>query len=206
MNCLTDLEVLAQLENLRLTKWDSRENADYILRVATAVVASAMGYKDRAEWETDLRKASLVTYSFDAVGAAECAGKEYRRLTQKAADNRQNWLLQNSKLTGKYAKLRDDLKAALEQTAHIEQDEDDGGTCNFDSPSLRLPRWNGKLIEQAAKEAGSSAFKWDLYGNIRWVFNPCSSGQGNRRSRRAEAITKVLRAMGYDAIDYCQAD
>lgn len=111
-----------------------------------------------------------------------------------------------SKLTGKYAKLRDDLKAALEQTAHIEQDEDDGGTCNFDSPSLRLPRWNGKLIEQAAKEAGSSAFKWDLYGNIRWVFNPCSSGQGNRRSRRAEAITKVLRAMGYDAIDYCQAD
>ena len=30
---------------------------------------------------------------------------------------------------------------------------EDGGTCNFDSPSLLLPRWQEKKIKQAAKEA-----------------------------------------------------
>lgn len=108
-------------------------------------------------------------------------------------------------LTGKYAKLRDDLLKAYAETEHIEQTED-GGTCNFDAPTLRLPRWNSKKIEQAAREAGGSAWKWELWGTASWVFSTRSSGQANRRSRRAEAISAALKRMGYDAGMYCAMD
>lgn len=112
---------------------------------------------------------------------------------------------QPAPLTGKYAKLRDDLRTALAATEPLEQTED-GGTCNFDSPALFLPRWNGKLIEQAAKEAGCGAWKWTLWGSSRWVISFRSTGQANRRSRRAEALVKELTRMGYDCTEYCQAD
>ncbi len=109
-------------------------------------------------------------------------------------------------LTGKYAKLRDDLLAAYAETEHIEQTED-GGTCNFDAPTLDLPRWDAEKIKQAAKEAGGSAFKWTWGGRVMcWVFSPRSSGQANRRSRRAEAISEALKAKGYNAGMYYAMD
>ena len=109
-------------------------------------------------------------------------------------------------LPAKYAKLRDDIRAALDATEWAEQTED-GGTCNFDSPVLYLDRWNGKLVEQAAKEAGSSAFKW-RWGRttLGWVISPRSSGQGNRRTRRAEAIRDEMKKRGYDVGMYYQMD
>lgn len=109
-------------------------------------------------------------------------------------------------LTGKYAKLRDDLLAAYAETEHLENTED-GGTCNFDAPTLDLPRWNAEKIKQAAKEAGGSAFKWTWGGcTMGWVFSPRSSGQGNRRTRRAEAISAALKRRGYNAGMYCAMD
>lgn len=109
-------------------------------------------------------------------------------------------------LTGKYAKLRDDLKAAYSETAHLENTEDDG-TCNFDSPVLHLDRWNADKIEQAAKEAGGYATKWTSGRMVMgWVFSPNSSGQGNRRTRRAEAISAAMKARGYSAGMYYQMD
>lgn len=110
-------------------------------------------------------------------------------------------------LTGKYAKLRDDLKVALEagRTAERENPED-GGTCNLDAASIRLVRWNAAKIEQAAKEAGTGCFKWEMYGGSRYVFSPDSRAQGNARSRNAEAMARALKEMGYDATDYCQMD
>lgn len=109
-------------------------------------------------------------------------------------------------LPAKYAKLRDDIRAALEATEYLEQTED-GGTCNFDSPVLYLDRWNGKLVEQVAKEAGSSAFKW-RWGRtmLGWVISPRSSGQGNRRTRRAEAMRDELKKRGYSVDMYYQMD
>lgn len=113
---------------------------------------------------------------------------------------------ENAPLTGKYAKLRDDLIAAYAETEYLEQTED-GGTCNFDAPVLRLDRWNAKKIKQAAEEAGSSAFKWDWGRTVMgWVFSPKSSGQANRRSRRAEAISEAMKAKGYDAGMYYAMD
>ena len=110
-------------------------------------------------------------------------------------------------LTGKYAKLRDDLRAALQAGREAEAaNPEDGGTCNFDSASLCLPRWSFAKVEQAAKEAGTNCFKWKAFGHTRLVFRPDTRGQGNARSRNAEAMTAALSKMGYDALDYCQMD
>lgn len=110
-------------------------------------------------------------------------------------------------LTGRYAKLRDDLKKALDagRAAEDASPEDDG-TCNFDSASLSLPRWNAEKVKQAAKEAGTGCFIWNCYGSRQFVFGPNTSAQANARSRNAEAMTAALRSMGYDAMDYCQMD
>lgn len=111
-----------------------------------------------------------------------------------------------AELKGKYTKLRDDLLAVYLETEHIEQTED-GGTCNFDAPTLDLPRWSAEKIKQAVKEAGGSAWKW-TWGNhvMGWVVSPRSSGQANRRSRRAEAISTAMKARGYDAGMYYAMD
>lgn len=110
-------------------------------------------------------------------------------------------------LTGKYAKLRDDLKKALEAGLAAEDaDPEDGGTCNLDAASLALPHWSSAKVRQAAKEAGTGCFIWTLFGSRRFVFIPNTRGQGNARSRNAEAMTAALRSFGYDAMDYSQMD
>ena len=125
-------------------------------------------------------------------------GRPGRRLTEKPA---------TKPLSGKYAKLRDDLRAALEAGRNAERENpEDGGTCNFDSVALSLPRWQAAKVEQAAKEAGTSCFSWDLFGGRRWVFGPDTRAQGNARTRNAEAMTRTLAGMGYQAMDYCQMD
>lgn len=110
-------------------------------------------------------------------------------------------------LKGKYAKLRDDLKIALAAGRKVEMEQpDDGGTCNFDSPALILPRWNHALVQRAAKEAGTHAMLWESCGGFRWVFSPNTSGQGNARTRNAEAMYKKLAELGYKASMYYQMD
>lgn len=109
-------------------------------------------------------------------------------------------------LTGKYAKLRDDIRAALEATEWAEQTED-GGTCNLDAPVLSLPRWNESLVKRAAAEAGGFAYKWRMGRmTMGWIISPRSSGQANRRSRKAEAMREELEKRGYDAFMYYAMD
>lgn len=108
-------------------------------------------------------------------------------------------------LSGKYIKLCDDLKAALAIGKEAQTGED-GGTCNFDAPSIELKGWKYKLIEQAAKEAGTSVMKWHLWGKTRYVFSPDTSAQGNDRSRNSDAMTKYLKSCGYDALEYSAMD
>ncbi len=107
-------------------------------------------------------------------------------------------------LTGKYAKLRDDLvKAraiALDAAAQVE----DGGTCNLDAPSLLLPRWQSAKVKQACEEAGGDSFRWG-YSN-RYVICLRLPGQAYKRETAAEAMTKALADMGYDALTYCAID
>ena len=113
-----------------------------------------------------------------------------------------------AELTGKYAKLRNDLKIALLAGKSAERaNPEDGGTCNFDSPTLILPRWRKALVKQAAKEAGSNCFEWKSFGvSGEFVFSTLTGGQGNARTRNAEAVKNMLKTMGYDASMYYQMD
>lgn len=108
-------------------------------------------------------------------------------------------------LKGKYAKLRDDIRAAIAAGKRAIIDEDDDGTCNFDAPTLSLKGWNRKKVIQAAREAGTSADPWGLWGRIEYIIS-CPYGQANRRTVYAEAIRDSLKAAGYDAGMYYAMD
>lgn len=123
--------------------------------------------------------------------------KEYAA-AKKAAHTEQG-------LTGKYAKLAKDLKAALDYGAS-KMGADDGGTCNFDSPTLYLPRWNKDKIKEAAKAAGLRCSEWKPYGRTFWTFSVPCAGQGCTRTNAAEAMSAYLGDIGYDAGMYYQTD
>lgn len=123
--------------------------------------------------------------------------KEY--LAAKKASSTENLL------KGRYAKLAADLKAAYEYgKSHM--GDDDGGTCNFDSPTLHLPRWNADSVKEAARFAGLGCFEWKPFGQTFWVFSVPCAGQGYTRTNAAEAMSKYLGNLGYDAGMYYQAD
>ena len=108
----------------------------------------------------------------------------------------------------KMQNLVDALKAAC-AAAHAarEQNSEDGGTCNFDSPAIRLFRWRQADIEACANAVCLTVRDWNLYGTRRWVFGvPGPCGQANLRSRMAEAMVKSLKESGFDAMDYAQLD
>ena len=56
---LTDIELLAALENLRIKGGDID---DYSIRVASAIIAKNLGYNSRAEWTEKVRESGLVKY------------------------------------------------------------------------------------------------------------------------------------------------
>ena len=72
---MTNLEILAILENLRLRHPES----DHIMRVASACVAVCFGYKSRIAWTGELSRLGLVDY-----GDLSAAELNYKRLCDKA--------------------------------------------------------------------------------------------------------------------------
>ena len=108
-------------------------------------------------------------------------------------------------LSGKYAKLAEDLRKAASVGEAAARLSDDGGTCNFDAATIRLKGWNRAKVEQAAKEAGVRCFEWSLWGSKSFVF-PIATGQGNARTAGAEAMSEALKSAGYDAGMYYQMD
>ena len=112
------------------------------------------------------------------------------------------------RITPKMRALIDALKLACDAArAAREEDDEDGGTCNFDSPALNLPHWRSADIEACAKAAGLTVHDWRVYNLKYWVFSvPGPCGQANLRSRMAEAMTASLKASGFDALEYCQLD
>ena len=105
-------------------------------------------------------------------------------------------------LKGKYFNLFKHLLEADSRTDELEFSED-GGTCNFDAPMLTLPRWNADSVRKTAELAGWHA--WKYYGST-WIFSFPTTGQGNRRTRRAEALERELRNFGYKTGVYYQMD
>lgn len=112
---------------------------------------------------------------------------------------------EEAELKGKYKQLRDDLVKAVEAGKAADFGED-GGTCNFDAPAIIAPRWREDKVKQAAREAGTDAFKWDWFGQTKYVFGVPTNAQGNRRTRVAGAMNYALMNMGYETLLYCAMD
>ena len=108
-------------------------------------------------------------------------------------------------LSGKYAKLAEDLRKAAAVGRAAAERSDDGGTCNFDAATIRLSGWIQAKVEQAAREAGIRCFVWNLWGSKSFVF-PINCGQGNARTAGAEAMSEYLKNAGYEAGMYYQMD
>ena len=108
----------------------------------------------------------------------------------------------------KYEKLTAALaKAKLAAISAVAENPEDGGTCNFDSPYIVLNRWPESRVKEAAEKAGCGCFKWGGYRKETiYVFPVRVGGQGNSRTRAAEAAWKSLKADGYRAGVYCQMD
>ena len=108
-------------------------------------------------------------------------------------------------LTGKYAKLRDDLRDASLVGLQAALTTRDGIASNSDSVAIDLPRWNSELVELAATQAGCIASKRDARHLHYFVFTALNiPGQGFQRTKGAKAMAKALEIKGYDSarIDY----
>lgn len=102
--------------------------------------------------------------------------------------------------------LIEDLKAA--KLIGNAADGEDGGTCNFDSPALLPPEGLTFVQAQAcAAAAGIRSHKWTIAKEKLLVLSGCAGfGQGNRRTRGAEAACKYLESKGYTCGMYYQMD
>lgn len=106
-----------------------------------------------------------------------------------------------------------ELKAAIEaaQSKAMEfKDADDGGTCNFDTPVIKLPEGikPKKDLEGYLDQYGRPMLE-KACGRMwkGWYFvNIDLYGQGNRRTAMAEAAAKSLEASGLQAGVYYQMD
>lgn len=109
-------------------------------------------------------------------------------------------------------------RAAIASVAHI--CDDDGGTCNFDSPALDFAAcgMTRARAEEAIKSVGLYCHDWKPFKNHRGedgklvkaptflVISGFQSGQGLRRTRMAEAFCQQLNEDGFEAGMYYQMD
>ena len=93
-------------------------------------------------------------------------------------------------------------RATVACMAHV-TDVDDG-TCNFDSPVL-LYKGHG-MSQSEARLAVESAGLHGYVSDAGLVIDGCLSGQGNRRSRMAEAFVRSLKDDGICASVYYAMD
>ena len=100
-----------------------------------------------------------------------------------------------------------ELKSAL-LIAKIEaeklKDTDDGGTCNFDTPTLKLPsEWTNWMLDVAFQRTGLS---YDRVSKETIHILGAVEGQGFRRTAMAEAFSEALTKQGYVSYVYYQMD
>ena len=114
-------------------------------------------------------------------------------------------LLPDVKLSGKYLRLVDDLKAAAEAAGAF-ADHDDGGTSNLDCLMLSFPRYEEIKIKAAAKRAGLTVSAGRCMKQKIYRIMPPHGGQGYRRTKQAEAMAEVMRSRGYEASVWYQMD
>jgi hypothetical protein len=96
---------------------------------------------------------------------------------------------------------------AARDAALAHKDDPDNGTCNRDTPVLRVPPGTREAtILAAAEAAGISASKIQWLGRVGYFIFAPSSGQASRCSRMAEAACGALKDAGLEAIMWYQMD
>ena len=112
-----------------------------------------------------------------------------------------------NKANEKYELLRKALERA-KHAAELARQADDGGTCNFDSPTLdyRAMGMSKKKAVETIEQTGLRCFEWKGYGDLRLVLCGMTVGQGNCRTAMAEAFNKSLNADGIASGMYYQMD
>ena len=109
-------------------------------------------------------------------------------------------------------------RAAIASVPHIR--DDDGGTCNFDSPAFDFDACGMRKAdaERIIQAVGLRCFDWKPFKNYRgddgkMVKSPTylvicgfQCGQGYRRTKMAEAFCTSMNADGYECGMYYQMD
>lgn len=103
-------------------------------------------------------------------------------------------------------KLERDICAAQREADKF-MNINDGGSCNFDTPCIYLGR------NTAAMRNALACLDWEVtpvdggkYWTGWWFVYINTNGQGDRRSRMAEAACDSLAAAGWQMRMYCQMD
>lgn len=87
------------------------------------------------------------------------------------------------------------LFVRAEEAARAADSDDDGGTCNFDTPAFRIDGCRDSVIREASRISGVPVddFKW--LGGKRWYWlRVTMNGQANRRTRSMDAAMRVLKS------------
>lgn len=103
----------------------------------------------------------------------------------------------------------ENLKSALlkaKKAAEAAYQDDDGGTSNFDSPTIRYREMHmqKRKVEEVIESVGLSCFNWRGFDQL--IISGMTSGQGNRRTEMAKAFSKKLNALGVPSDMYYQMD
>ena len=100
------------------------------------------------------------------------------------------------------AALEAAIKVASEKALEF-KDTGDGGTCNMDSCVLGV-----KIPKHLRERTCLNLYKctWGFYRGWYFVHSLPLYGQGNMRTRMAEAASESLRAQGYRADVYYEVD
>jgi hypothetical protein len=109
-------------------------------------------------------------------------------------------------MDAKYSKLAEDCAKAKELALQAAAKVDDGGTCNFDSVFMKLPRWNESQTLDALKAGGLSGYKTKWLGSQGFLVSPPRVGQANKRTTAMEAMKHFFEAAGYAVHGYYQMD
>lgn len=103
--------------------------------------------------------------------------------------------------------LVDQIKTAkYAANTAVKYNPEDGGTCNLDSAMVKREKWV-TYDETIAmfKECGLYAYTGSGW-NKGWIIIGSPCGQGNARTRWAEAFAKSLKRQGFETSMYYQID
>jgi len=137
--------------------------------------------------------------TYNRVAAMEAHERLHKKYTKE------DGLLENIQLSGKYAALQETFIEAREAAAACANVED-GGASNFDCLLLYLKIFDDRRVVFAAKKAGLSMTKKTYHRKCIWFIEPPFGGQGAKRTAQAKAMYQVMKDRGYMVDMYYEID